>query len=118
MTRWTDERLVALLTDNFAAHEKDADPAVAHRIALTTTPARRRRWPLIAAAAAVVVLIAGIATYAVHPPGLERPPVADTLPRQWKEATVLSLSPRPRVCSRRSRCHPERRDPRPPPPGG
>jgi hypothetical protein len=55
---WTDEHLGDLLTATFVAHEDDADPAVAQRIALTTTPTPRRAWPVVAAAGVVVLLVA------------------------------------------------------------
>jgi hypothetical protein len=78
MTHWTDERVVSRLTGTFAAHEGDADPAVAQRIALTTRPAPRHQWPLLTAAAAAVVLVAGVATYAVHASGSKQSPADQT----------------------------------------
>ena len=45
MTHWTDDQVVARLAETFAAHESEANPAVAQRIALTTGPAPRRRRP-------------------------------------------------------------------------
>ncbi|GAB3774356.1 hypothetical protein FB382_003731 [Nocardioides ginsengisegetis] len=82
MSHWTDERVVARLTETFARHEHEADPEVARRIALATQPARRRPWPPVAAAAAAMVLVAGLATYAVHATGSNpepsnRPPTVD-----------------------------------------
>ena len=58
MTHWSDEHLADLLTATFAAHEEDADPLVAHRLALATPPAPRRVWPGLVAAAVVVLLVA------------------------------------------------------------
>jgi hypothetical protein len=81
MTPWTDERLVTLLTDTFAAHESVADPAVAQRIAVTAAP--RRRWPLTVAVAAAVVLVSGLTVYAVRatePPPAPSPAPAIPLP--------------------------------------
>lgn len=80
MTHWTDEHVVARLTDTFATHESDADPAVARRIALTTGPAPRRQWPFLLAAAAAVVLVAGPTVYAVHATGSKQAPVVARTP--------------------------------------
>lgn len=57
MSTWTDEHLADLLATTFAAHEDDADPVVAHRIALTTPPAPRRVWPVLAAVAVAIVVV-------------------------------------------------------------
>jgi hypothetical protein len=86
MTHWTDERVVARLADTFAAHESDADPEVARRIALTADPARRRQWPVLVAAAASVVVAAGVGTFALHATGskpaapADHPPTVDRTP--------------------------------------
>lgn len=67
MTEWTDERLEALLTASLAAHEVDADPAVARRIALTpAATSRRPRLMIGAAAVAAVVAVVGIAVQGHH----------------------------------------------------
>jgi hypothetical protein len=87
MTHWTDERVVARLTDTFAVHESDVDPEVARRIALTTRPAPRRQWPVLAAAAAAVVLVAGLTAYAVHATGSKQER-ADHTPTVDRTATV------------------------------
>jgi hypothetical protein len=91
MTQWTDERLGALLTDTFAAHERDADPAVAHRLALTTPAAPRRRWTLVAAAAAAVALIIGLVVYASHPRELDPVP-APAIPPATTEGHNRALA--------------------------
>lgn len=59
MTQWTDDHLVDLLHDSFAAHEANADPDRAREIALAAAPERRRPWLGAIAAAAVLVLVAG-----------------------------------------------------------
>jgi hypothetical protein len=65
---WTDEHLTELLTASFTAHEEDADPAVAQRIALATAPAPRRTWPALAAGAALLVLLVLlVGAYALRP---------------------------------------------------
>jgi hypothetical protein len=104
MTNWTDERVVARLTDTFAAHESDADPAAAQRIALAAGPAPRRQWRLLLAAAAAVVLVAGFTTYAVHTtesshkpataptPTVDQTPTIDPIPSPAVAGTNRNLA--------------------------
>ena len=80
MTQWTDERVVARLTETFADHERDADPAVARQIALTPQPVRRRPRALVLGAAVAAMLVACSALYAISTSAPKEPTVVARTP--------------------------------------